>query len=456
MKTNLFSRAHCIAALLALLGVSSARAGLLFYEPFNYANGMQFGGNVISNGWRVGNPAGPDGDIVSTAAALSYTGLDTQAGSAGLSVSGTPAVDRNAGSTNFPPQTLGTANPKIYCSFLLNVQSPTTVSSNRMLVYLFAQDSDVGAIPGVGVCIDSANRLYVTKKSFAPDTAATAPLGAGTHLIVMRYYSNGGDHPADLWVDPGSLGAAEGAVPSPAADSFGHDNITGQFKAVYISQPANSSGSYFIDEMRVGTTWASVTPVAVLQTVSAGSSALTANAAVTNASQSVLITVTESDTSNQPLTNAAAAVAPVLSVSSGGTLGALTLVGKNAYTATLTAAAPGNVSVTGTIGGAPIGNGSGANIYFAGIVGTNGNFYVGPGFYPGTYNINFQSALGQVFTVWSSTNAALPMAQWTLETDVATLNQTMSEVNYGGVTSDYSFTVWPPTTGQIFYRVRSP
>jgi hypothetical protein len=442
-----------LASGLVLLAAGSASAALLLYEPFRYPNGTLLGKNLGTNGWGVGASAGADGLVVTNGAALTYPGLVPGSGSAGLLFAGTPAVDRSVGNTNFPPLTLNSNTPAIYCSFLLSVQAPTTVTPNRMLVSLYCQDSDAGAIAGAGVCIDSANQLYVTKKSNTPDTSPTAPLAAGTHLVVLRYLAKNGDQPASLWVDPPDLGTNENSLPPASATTSAHDNVQGSFRAVYLYQSAGYTGTYYVDEIRAGTTWADVTPLYVGQVASATNCSLAVSPAATNVNAAVLITVTERDWHNLALTNAGSV--PVLAAATG-TLGPVTLVSNGVYTATLTGAVPGYDSVTGTVDGTPIGDGTGASAYFAGLIGTSGNFDVGAGFFPGTYNINFLAAPGQSFTVWSSPDPSQPMAQWFQETDQATGNLTMYETTYPGQPSSYSFTVAPPASGQVFYRVGSP
>ncbi len=443
-----------ILAAIACLA-QSAQATLLLYEPFSYSNGTKFGTGLITNGWVAGNSisSGWESAYATNAATLSYSSLVNKSGSLGLMIAGSPASNRNAGCTNFLPQTIGSGNPAIYASFLLNVQSPTTNASSRMLVGLSTGTSATPAI-AAGVCINSANQLYVTKTSFTPDTSPTAALSAGTHLVVMRYLWNSDDHYADLWVDPASLGTTEAKVPASNANSLANDNISSSVKAVYITQLTGYSGTYFIDELRVGTTWADVTTSAnPVQAVSPTNSSMTVSPASTNVNASVLITVTERDANYLAMTNDG--VAPVLSAPAGA-LGAVNTLGHGIFTATLTTTNAGNVSVAGTISGTPIGNGAGVSVYFGALVGTNGNFYVGGGFYPGTYNITFSAEPGQSYSVWSTPNLGLPMTQWTPETDLATGNTTMYETAYPGSLSSYAFTVQPPASGPVFYRVSSP
>lgn len=191
------------------------------------------------------------------------------------------------------------------------------------------------------------------------------------------------------------------------------------------------------------------------QTISASNSIISVSPAVTNINAYSLVTVTERDIAGNAITNGA--VAPVLATSLG-TLGGVTAQGGGVYTATLTSTNPGYANVSGTISATAIGIATNASAYFAGTIGTNGTFYVGPGFISGTYNLNFNSAAGQSFSVYSCSNITTARALWTRETDLSASppSQTMSETAHPGSLSGYSFTVQPPANGQIYYTVRSP
>jgi hypothetical protein len=453
--------------LLALLGaiLPAARASLLFYEPFAYPVGTKLSKSLAQNGWGLGNSSGTGSPYITNTAALTYSGLVTSNGSNGLIINGTPSSNRDVGTTNFPPQSLGAANPTLYLSFLLNVQAPTAVSPARMLVALSRSTTTYPNSSMVdGVFIDASNQLWVADGSTAPTSPSTAPIGSGTHLVVARYTwltagssgddggSSGGTSQVDLWLDPvTSLGLPETNVP-PATITVPASTSSATVNSLYITTVTNDSGAYYLDELRLGTTWADVTPT-FSQAVSPTNTTLTVSPGVTNINQPLFITVTEHDNQNNALTNAG--FTPVLTTTLG-TVGPITSQGAGVFTAAVTSANPGAATINGTVAGTAVGNGAGVGVYFAGPIGTNGIVSPSPGFFPGTYSFNFSGVPGQSFSVWSSTNMALPAALWTRETDVATGNQTMYETTYAGQPSAYSFTVQPPASGPIFYRVSSP
>jgi hypothetical protein len=166
---------------------------------------------------------------------------------------------------------------KLYASFLLNVQA-WPVAVNRPLVLMNSSPSLGGAdefgfyLSGTNVTPGVSNCVYVVKHgtyanmsvSNIPPAAPSITAGT-THLIVMRYTFNTAatnDDVLDLWVDPGSLGVTEGSVPAPAMTTTDGDDITAIAAFGLFAQNAATvaSSSLFIDEIRIGATWASVTP----------------------------------------------------------------------------------------------------------------------------------------------------------------------------------------------------
>jgi autotransporter-associated beta strand protein len=107
---------------------------------------------------------------------------------------------------------------------------------------------------------DNQGRLLAYKNTLVTTTNTTYALtSSNTYLVVLRYKYNAG-HPdqVDLWVDPTSLGNDQ-AVPPPNITITNGANVTAAFGSVAYYQYANPPG-YFVDEIRVATNWAAVTP----------------------------------------------------------------------------------------------------------------------------------------------------------------------------------------------------
>jgi pectate lyase len=249
-----------------LLIFQNAQATSLMYEPFStsvYANGTQLSKDT-GDGWTLGNSHGTGSPAITNIAALSFGGLLTSNNSYGVQVTGSPSSGRNAGQL-FTAQTMGSGNPTLYFSFLVNVQASPT--GNR-LIGLLASGSSATPVSPVGVWIASGNQVGIAKNNLSTMATSTASaLSSGTHLIVLRYKwisSASSDDEVDLWVDPTGLGSAEGSVPTPALSTTSGSDVTAAFDAFYVydtsSTPSGGSGTFWMDEIRVGTTWADVTP----------------------------------------------------------------------------------------------------------------------------------------------------------------------------------------------------
>ncbi|TAK92244.1 MAG: hypothetical protein EPO07_19425 [Verrucomicrobia bacterium] len=237
-----------------------ATSTLPFYESFptNYTEGGNLGASANGSSivWDTGGSAGA-GLNPASAAALTYGGLSTSNGSRGLIMSST-GTSRNRGAS-FTSQTLGAGNPKIYFSFLFNIQTPPSTST-RSLIYLRADASS--GTPHFGVWMNSSSQLLIGKNTTSP-TATTAALAAGTHLIICRYsWVNGtGNDIGDIWIDPGSLGSTDESSLPGVSLSVTNGNDQATLASIILSCPGNNTGgTAWLDELRVGLTWADVTP----------------------------------------------------------------------------------------------------------------------------------------------------------------------------------------------------
>jgi autotransporter-associated beta strand protein len=265
-----------LIAVLGLFVCQSTRAlsPVPFYEPFptNYTEGEALGGATSGAVWDTGNSATSSGAKIHAASALSYPGLVTTAGSSGLS-SGT-GTGKNRGATL---ATTGLSNVTMYASFLLNLQA--NAPGNRILSCM-ASTTGSGPNASVGVFINNQNQLQISKNSSTVTSGgATSPLVTNsTYLIVLRYKFNPGtsDDEADLWLNPTALGN-DNNIPAPTLSTTnGSDSATAVIQAFYYMDPSSGSNTvfaFFMDEIRVATNWAGVTPAScnpTLYTVTGG------------------------------------------------------------------------------------------------------------------------------------------------------------------------------------------
>jgi autotransporter-associated beta strand protein len=289
MKIQMSSnRLACwLVLILALLASFQAQATLLLYEPFSTnkftTDNQNLYNSVAVTGWDVGYNASSAGDaVVNSASALIYPGLVTSNDSRGLDmIANTTTINRSVGKYFSASQI---SSGTIYCSFLVNVVTAPT--ANRALLALSSwQGGVIGGSAnrhegGLGtVWIDSSRQLLLGKSTTATSSAestfgsmaagTTAALTAGqSYFVVLKYTFNTGttsDDLVSLYFSP-TPGTAEPGSPT-LSTSTGVDK---SLRSVWVLQGrtaggtgetlGSDSGEVKIDEIRVGDTWADVTP----------------------------------------------------------------------------------------------------------------------------------------------------------------------------------------------------
>lgn len=257
-----------VATLAATTLVASLKAqpALPVYEPFNYANAERLGTTGLSgtNWANAINSTGATSPIVTNAVTLSYPGMPDQTG---LSIwfSPTGLTSGRSRGMAFIPEVVSLANPTVYYSFFLNVVSNPGAGLRDLLV-LSATTNSLSTPMSLFLTAEGKLALGKNSSTVATITNSTV-LGAGTHLIVVRYKFATGSANDELavWQDPGSLGVGEGSVPAAsAAITSGTDATSSTLGSVCVVQlsgvPVTPAGEFYIDELRVAKTWAAVTP----------------------------------------------------------------------------------------------------------------------------------------------------------------------------------------------------
>jgi len=240
-----------------------ARWAQPLYEPFDYTVASTIGGitnGTSSNNWTTHSGSGSNSV---TSGSLSYTGLQASTGNKVRlpGANGTTSADVNRATT--VPGTVG------YYSFLLNV------ADNAQLAAGGDYFAGFGGTAGTSVTalyarlqIKSANaganyRLGITNSSGGTPTItdfATDLSFGTTYLVVVKHDFNGASNDiSTLWVNPSSLGGSEpgGGVSNNSA-TIGQTN----FASIFLRNGSNTPKAD-IDEVRVGGTWAEVTPVGI-------------------------------------------------------------------------------------------------------------------------------------------------------------------------------------------------
>ena len=223
--------------------LSSIAHAQLLTEHFDYPNGSlgaAGSGDVV---WTGGDS--PSTAItVSSNVSLTYPGL-FGATNYGVVFSGGTFKKKAA---PFTSQT----NGAVFVSFLLNVQ--TAGNSAKLIAYL-QNGNSASSSPPLGIYLNGS-QVGLAKSASTPATNASS-LSAGTHLVVARYTFLGGNDQVDLWIDPASLGT--NTIPG-ATLTTGTANSSDASALGYIFLNHAVSQTVWLDELRVGTTWADVTP----------------------------------------------------------------------------------------------------------------------------------------------------------------------------------------------------
>lgn len=255
------------AAAMGLM-VSSASASLIFYDGFDYP-GLPTPLNGKSD-WT--SHSGTEDELQVVAGSLGFSGLQSPTGGkVELLEAQTEDVGRNFAAVT------GDGNT-VYASVLLNcTKAPVFGTTGDYLLHFYQGD-----LPTGGSNFNFRARLYISSADASetgilfgirPTSGSPDPSEFGstvydlntTHLVVLKVTLSDGDEQFDVFVNP-VPGSPE---PATAEYSVADDVIdpaigVGRFA---LRQGSTSAGSFEIDELRVGTTWESVTPTATASTV---------------------------------------------------------------------------------------------------------------------------------------------------------------------------------------------
>ncbi|WP_300490651.1 hypothetical protein, partial [Flavobacterium sp.] len=238
------------------LFTSAASFAQFVYEPFN------FSGAATSNGWT--SHGGTAGQITTLSGSLTYPGLAASAGNK-ISIIAANTEDMNKATTS---AITGAA----YYSTIINVQNTTSMHANTATGDYFFSCTSVASSSTTAF----QGRLYIRQGATANTVnlgvlnnsgGTAAPTYSATDypintpiFIVIKY--DIAANSASLWVNP-TPGAAQPAatVTNATGTTAAPTNINGLIIR-QAGNATNSTGNVELDEMRIGTTWAQVTPQA--------------------------------------------------------------------------------------------------------------------------------------------------------------------------------------------------
>ncbi len=262
-----FTNAMCfrflLLSLINILVLQNASATLFFTEQFNYsANGTLGSSTALGNtNWSGNNSVIT---VIDTAALSAPSGFVATAGR-GCAVANNAATSsiKYTGLTNWTGVASAQGNI-LYASFLLNVQALPSADGNIIVGIHNAVKGDTQN--SLNLNLSSTGQLGIQKKAGGVTNVVGTPFSSpGTHLVVTRYTFSGvtGKDEVALWVDPSSTsyGAASELAPGASTTNGVNAGVTlNYFNVVAQATASFGNASFFIDEIRLGTTWADVTP----------------------------------------------------------------------------------------------------------------------------------------------------------------------------------------------------
>jgi pectate disaccharide-lyase len=240
-----------LTSLTGLLLLSEAQAAvqtLPFTDHFTYT-----AGNLYTVGAGVWDAAGNTGPELTVATAATLTAPTGFAAASGNGVKWTPSSTARRSIVQFTAATSGT----LYASFLVNLASPP--SSGTKLVAYFDSSTSQPSNPQLGFFIGNG-LVGIAKKGTSPAVTVSVA-NSTTHLVVVRYTFTGtSSDQVDLWVDPASsyYGVTNNLPPASASASGGNNVSSIPYFGIYCS--SGSGPSIYLDEVRIATNWAGVTP----------------------------------------------------------------------------------------------------------------------------------------------------------------------------------------------------
>ena len=274
-RTGIFT---VILTVLVLYTTNAAKATLLAYEGFDYTAGTTVAGQSGGSGWASAWATGSTGNLMGTNVAgnLSYTDVN---GLSLVTAGGSLVVGNPAGpatTTATPNRTLSStlSGRTTWISFLyqrLNFTLGTLPYLRQANLGLFegsAERADVGG-PNTSATVNNVLSAWGsgTHNNAMPFQAASYPINSGsTYFILIKVVADSttAADTAYVWFNWTNL-LVEPDI-ATAALVQNEVNLTSVGTLRFQAGNLNSSGSnavFQVDELRVGTTFADVTPNAI-------------------------------------------------------------------------------------------------------------------------------------------------------------------------------------------------
>ncbi len=238
------------AAATVCLAFQSARATQLFTDGFNYSAGGLNASDVSPSGLSGNAWSSGSSHITVVSNNLTYTGLQDLGGNAVQDVWG---VSAGSVINTYPAQTSGS----IFYSFLIDCT--VAPSANQYLTSLNpGTGAPNGSTDALQVDVGPATGGFEVGLRTAGDsiTLANTVLSLNTTYLVVAEYTFGASGSAALYLNP----VAGGSQPTADVTLTGNGSVTTIDDVGFKAQSSTTTGTYLVDNLLIGTTWADVTP----------------------------------------------------------------------------------------------------------------------------------------------------------------------------------------------------
>ncbi len=251
----------CAAAIMAL-AIHSSPASVLFEDSIPGAAGPLVGTTPLTGGvWSAINPSTDQIQIVPSSL-VAPAGLKPSIGNK-LSWGGSGEDAKGS----FASQSTGT----VYYSFLLNLTANSGSTTGSSIMSLGSGGNFAASLAirrqATGDTTKYNVGFFARQTNTGPQWAANLLSPGTTYLIVVahQFVPGTGNDVVSLWVNPTSFGGSE---PLPTVSAT---HTTGDISFVDFVQlwqrDSSTPTNVEVDELRIGTTWADVTPSALLDVV---------------------------------------------------------------------------------------------------------------------------------------------------------------------------------------------
>src|SRR5580765_687060 len=254
--------ARLLLVLATLLSIQRSWAELLFYDGFDYPAGEELGEFFSSTNW--GNDKNP---FTIVSGSLYYPGIEGTTGNRVNAKATAPNLDSvRTLDSSWMKQSGG----ELYVSFILRLHSTAEIHGTGEGTSLVTVSDTFHntELLGINLLNDGNMRIGVLKYPSSSASVSSSAFftsgpgaklsvdGSTTYLIVAKYewVQGASNDVVTLWVNPTSLGAGE-PPGNKVSTSTGQDGAGSAGRFTLCRGP-----NVNIDELRIGQTWAEVTP----------------------------------------------------------------------------------------------------------------------------------------------------------------------------------------------------